>query len=102
MSSNFFIVQAESDHHVKDTYNYVTIQTDTKMPARHTDLLHDSYRTNLFEQAVKEAVKSILEEDKDVRMLHLGPGTGIIQDQIPKTCFCFAIPWFMHSKVRHK
>ena len=27
-------VQAESDHHVKDTYNYVTVQTDTLMPTR--------------------------------------------------------------------
>ena len=26
--------QAESDHHVKDTLNYVTVQTDIVMPSR--------------------------------------------------------------------
>lgn len=70
------MAQADSDHHVKDTYNYVTIQTDVKMPARQIEYLQDPQRHRPFVKAVEAAVGKLLTEDKDVRMLHLGAGAG--------------------------
>ena len=69
-------MQAESDHHVKDTYNYVTIQGDVRMPNRHIKALQDQTRVKPFAKAVTRAVETILAEDKDVRMLSLGCGAG--------------------------
>ena len=37
-------LQAELDHHVRDTYNYVTVQTDIVMPGRQLAVLEDTYR----------------------------------------------------------
>ena len=61
---------------MKDTYNYLTIQADTRMPARQICMLQDTDRTAPFVEAVERAVKMILAEDTDVRVLHLGAGTG--------------------------
>lgn len=36
--------QAELDHHVRDTYNYVTVQADIVMPGRQLAVLEDAYR----------------------------------------------------------
>jgi hypothetical protein len=36
--------QAELDHHVRDTYNYVTVQADIAMPGRQLAVLEDTYR----------------------------------------------------------
>lgn len=38
------VLQAEKDHHVRDTYNYVTIQTDIKMPQRAAAAARDTAR----------------------------------------------------------
>ena len=70
------VLQAESDHHVKDTYNYVTVQTDVKMPRRQIHYLQDTARHEPFQLAVQAAVWKLLAEDKDVRVLHLGAGAG--------------------------
>ena len=70
------MVQAESDHHVRDTYNYVTVQTDVVMPARQLRYLSDPARYEPFQHAVMAAVAKLLAEDKDVRVLHLGAGAG--------------------------
>ena len=37
-------MQAELDHHVRDTYNYVTVQADIVMPGRQLAVLEDAYR----------------------------------------------------------
>jgi len=68
--------QAESQHDVKDTYNYVTIKTDVKMPARQIRMLQDPLRCLPFQEAVRVAVARLSAQDKDVRMLHLGAGAG--------------------------
>ena len=38
------MLQAEKDHHVRDTYNYVTIQTDIRMPQRAAAAARDRAR----------------------------------------------------------
>jgi hypothetical protein len=38
------VLQAEKDHHVRDTYNYVTIQTDIKMPRHAAAVARDAAR----------------------------------------------------------
>ena len=38
------MAQAELDHHVRDTYNYVTVQADIAMPGRQLAVLEDTYR----------------------------------------------------------
>ena len=79
-------MQAESDHHVKDTYNYVTIQTDIKMPQRQTRMLHDSKRCQPFQDATRIAVARLKAEYKDVRVLHLGSGAGAQSSPCPHGC----------------
>jgi len=74
-------VQAESQHDVKDTYNYVTIKTDVSMPARHIRALQDPARCHPWQEAVKAAVARLAAQHKDVRMLHLGAGAG--RDAMP-------------------
>ena len=37
-------MQAELDHHVRDTYNYVTVQADIVMSGRQVAVLEDAYR----------------------------------------------------------
>ena len=69
-------MQADSDHHVKDTYNYVTVQADIKMPGRHFAYLADSQRHAAYERAIKAAVARLDADDKDVRVLNLGCGAG--------------------------
>ncbi|KAK9815442.1 hypothetical protein WJX72_003717 [[Myrmecia] bisecta] len=69
--------QAESDHHVRDTYNYMTVQTDVRMPKRQFHYLNDSARQDAYERAITAAVDRIRSEDKDCRVLNLGAGAGL-------------------------
>eukprot|EP00887_Chlorella_sp_A99_P001822 scaffold19.g1822.t1 len=69
--------QAEKDYHIRDTYNYVTVQTDIRMPKRHLRLLEDSYLNSRFQAAIEAAVASIEEQDRDCRVLDLGAGAGL-------------------------
>ena len=75
--------QAENDYHVKDTYNYVTVQTDIKMPKHHLTYLDDVYRHSRFAEAIRKAVADI-SEDKDCRVLNLGAGSGLLTMQCLK------------------
>ena len=68
--------QADSDHHVKDTYNYVTVQADVAMPGRHFAYLGDARRHEAYEAAIRAAVRQLDTEDMDVRVLDLGCGAG--------------------------
>ena len=72
-------MQAESDHNVKDTYNYMTIQTDVRMPRRHFTFLEDSGQHEAFQAAITQAVAHITADgDLDCRVLNLGAGAGKI------------------------
>ena len=74
--STIATVQADKDHHVKDTYNYVTVQSDIKIPGRHFAVLEDSARHAAFSTAITAAVRRTEAEDKDARVLNLGCGAG--------------------------
>lgn len=69
--------QAENDHHIKDTYNYVTVQSDIRMPKKHLRQLEDAYVTTRFRTAIEAAVQAVAAEDKDCRVLNLGAGAGL-------------------------
>ena len=70
--------QADNDYDMKDTYNYVTVQADIRLPKRHFAILADDARTDAFEAAIKHAIASVQAEDKDVRVLFLGAGSGLL------------------------
>ena len=72
-------MQAESDHHVRDTYNYVTVQTDIAMPKRQLAVLQDKVRQDAWAAAIAAAVEATKAEDKDCRVLDLGAGAGTPQ-----------------------
>ena len=69
-------LQAESDHHVRDTYNYMTVQTDIAMPKRQLKIVEDLVRQSAWATAIKESVKATMAEDKDCRVLDLAAGAG--------------------------
>ena len=69
-------LQAESDHHVRDTYNYVTVQTDIAMPKQHLAVLQDKVRQDAWAAAISAAVATKA-EDKNCRVLDLGAGAGM-------------------------
>ena len=69
-------LQAESDHHVRDTYNYITVQTDIAMPKRQVKIVEDSVRQSAWATAIKDSVRAITAEDKDCRVLDLAAGAG--------------------------
>ena len=69
--------QAENDYHIKDTYNYMTVQADMRMPKRHFSYLEDTYRHECYQQALGKAIGQISAEDKDCRVLNLGSGSGL-------------------------
>ena len=70
--------QADNDHHVKDTYNYVTVQADIRLPKRHFAVLQDAARADAFEAAIKHAIAALRAQDKDARVLALGAGAGLL------------------------
>jgi len=63
--------QAENDYHVKDTYNYMTVQTDIRQPKRHLDYIEDAYFHDIWERALRVAVDRI-----QVRALRSKAATG--------------------------
>lgn len=77
VESTALALQADNDHHVKDTYNYATVQADVKMPGRHFTYLEDDSRAAAFEGAIRTAVDRMHAEDKDARVLNLGCGAGL-------------------------
>eukprot|EP00210_Caulerpa_lentillifera_P006726 g6428.t1 len=70
--------QAERDHHIRDTYNYVTIQTDVRMPSKCIKVLEDNERCDLFSKAVRKAVHSIQEKNIEPRLLCIGTGSSLL------------------------
>ena len=69
-------MQAESDHHVRDAYNYMTVQTDIAMPARQIKVVQDSVRQAAWAAAITDTVARIRGQDMDCRVLDLGAGAG--------------------------
>ena len=70
--------QAENDYHIKDTYNYMTVQADIRMPKRHFKYLEDEYRREKFAAAVVRAVDKLRGDAKDARVLNIGCGAGLL------------------------
>lgn len=70
--------QAENDVHIKDTYNYMTIQADIRMPTRHFEQLEDAYFNERLKTAIEAAVSRIEDDDDaDCRVLFMGAGAGV-------------------------
>jgi type III protein arginine methyltransferase len=69
--------QAENDHNIKDTYNYMTVQADIRMPTRQFKALEDPYYNSAWRRAVEGAVKEIEDSETDCRVLNLGSGAGV-------------------------
>lgn len=69
--------QAENDHHIKDTYNYMTVQADIKMPKKTIRRLQDRYFNTQYRMAIEQAVAKIEASDTDCRVLNLGAGAGV-------------------------
>ena len=88
------VLQADKDHHVKDTYNYVTVQSDIKIPGRHFAVLEDSVRHAAFSRAITAAVSQMETEDKDARVLNLGCSAGDtpVSRAGPQDCMLHALP----------
>ena len=70
--------QAENDHHVKDTYNYMTIAADVRLPERHIGYLQDRSRIAAFDAAIRRACGVVQARDCDARVLHVGSGAGLL------------------------
>lgn len=69
--------QAENDYHLKDTYNYMTIQADIRLPKRHFKLLHDEVRLAKYSEAIRRAIDKTHADAKDARVLNIGCGAGV-------------------------
>ena len=69
--------QAENDHHIKDTYNYMTVQADIRMPEKMFAQFEDSYFNQQYRKAIEAAVAHIESTDTDCRVLNLGAGAGV-------------------------
>lgn len=69
--------QAENDYHLKDTYNYMTIQADIRVPKRHFKVLQDDVRRAKFSTAIKCAIDKMHDDAKDARVLNIGCGAGL-------------------------
>lgn len=80
--------QAESDHHVRDTLNYMTVQTDVAMPIRAIQQVQDAARVGPWRDAIRWAVAQVHAEDKDARILNLGASAGMWALQ---ACRCGAL-----------
>ena len=97
------ILQAESDHNVKDTYNYMTIQTDIRMPRRHFTFLEDFLQHQAFQAAISHAVAQITaEENIDCRVLNLGAGAGLCESPCVFSVACGLVSWLgsvIHARI---
>ena len=54
------------------------MQADIRLPKRHFGVLCDTTRIEAFDAAVKTAVVTLQEQDKDVRVLCLGAAAGLL------------------------
>ncbi|KAL3131069.1 hypothetical protein ABBQ38_000384 [Trebouxia sp. C0009 RCD-2024] len=64
--------KAESDHHVRDAYNYMTVQTDIAMPKRQIQVVQDTLCQDAWTAAISHTVAAIRGQDMDCRVLDLG------------------------------
>jgi len=68
--------QAQSDHALRDSYNYATVQADIQLPKRQFAVLADGARAAAWEEALRAAVAALAEDERDARVLVLGAGGG--------------------------
>ena len=68
---------------MRDTYNYVTVQTDIAIPKRQISIVEDAVRQTAWQAAIQQSVEAIVSEDKDCRVLDLAAGAG------PSHCFFY-------------
>ena len=61
---------------MRDTYNYITVQTDIAMPKRQIIVVEDNVRQTAWQAAIQQSVKDIVAEDKDCRVLDFAAGAG--------------------------
>ena len=54
------------------------MQADIRLPKRHFNVLRDVLRVHAFDAAVKLAIDTLREQDKDARVLCLGAGAGLL------------------------
>lgn len=83
---SFHCIQAESDHHVRDAYNYMTVQTDIAMPKRQIKVVQDAKRQAAWAAAINNTVASIRGNNMDCRVLDLGAGAGKSASAIQLGC----------------
>ena len=70
--------QADTEYHIKDTYNYMTVQADVRMPRRHFKYLRRRPPRRLRARARAAIDKVRAERHCDARVLHLGCGAGYV------------------------
>ena len=69
--------QAENDPNIKETYNYMTVQADIRMPGRALREVRDVETIRAYRQAIEKAVGALESSDTDARVLNLSCGPGV-------------------------
>ena len=70
--------QAESDPALRDTYTFVTIQSDVRAPQAYLSYLCDVARWQAWASAVTQAVAAIRARGCEARVLDLASGAGLV------------------------
>lgn len=72
--------QAENDQHIKETYNYMTVQADIRMPKRALSSLGSEVgkeTIRAYRKAIESAIATLEADDTDARVLNLSCGPGV-------------------------
>ena len=69
--------QAENDPEIKETYNYMTVQADIRMPGRALRQIRDVRTIRAYRRAIEGAVAALESADTDARVLNLNCGPGV-------------------------
>ena len=69
--------QAENDPDIKETYNYMTVQADIRMPGRALREVRDVRTIRAYRRAIEGAVAALESSDTDARVLNLSCGPGV-------------------------
>ncbi len=69
--------QAENDPDIRETYNYMTVQADIRMPGRAIREVRDVGTIRAYRRAIEGAVAALESSDTDARVLNLSCGPGV-------------------------